>query len=811
MSSILSEKNVILAIDYVIKDTDKKFDECLIDRFVEFLMKQVETERQCVDILELIKPILDRLKSYAEHKSFVMLNLARAFKVFFSVIKGFGVMCQEEFNTLTPYLDSFWGAIDIILINQNLAALTVMLEAYQHLLKQELFFHWLLEKQINPPVGGIGNITHLLKACTTSCNNYHTRNKAEDCFERLIVSSTRFINVDHQQLTELRQTIKDLIMDNSISILKIELRLAKRKYSDSILHHQYEFYDSFVQQLDKSVVSQEASNILCELLAITSRSIELRKNILNRLKSKQNLESLVVFVSKIPSEDPKFEKLALTYVMYPVIASCLDKTKDQETIKFLIRELVAAPDEVAMVDKNIKSMKLSADKFVTKCLLQLTLIFERSYKSSYSISKRFHNLVMQGVISYLRTYSNSDKSFKNLMQCCIVLKRLMDSYQNLNENRILIFKCLEYVNSVMKEIQIDSNQQKNLMIELVKVLTSSQRCYLAKAGLTYEDSKNFKKSYLIDILNFVGRFEDHDILNEFAILFQESTEILSRFEDDEIYNYVSLVWEMYQSVKQTDHRELLGNLAVLLIDIDLEVPARILERKGLRRHHEIPIVVGEILNEYNVITPTVEIIVNKLIETTQIRDSSIPKSKLLVVKDSASCATMPALGYLTLLESTKLPMSVKPSIDMLVKGLCSIIKGDISEATRCDTAQLLAGFTMELVSNYDATSYLLDRLTKTRVFDTFYELVTQYNMFYVIIGSITTIQTAIIKHLGEEDIANLKTKHSSAIVDFYLSDLVKERAAFQQRLAQTNEVVPRSIVDDILGYELLSDGIQDCY
>lgn len=663
MNYRLCDLKVLQAIDCIVRDVDKKYDECLVDRFLEFIEFKasekggalVGTDSNFDDTLAL----MDRIKYFTDHKAFVMLNQARAFKAFYSVLKS-TELSDVRFSEILPHLDSLWHTLDMIIINDNLSALTVILSIFSHLTHSETGYHWLTSQTIDPPLRYSGSdlrdVTNLVEQFI-DCKNYHTKNKVETLFQDLICNSK---SIDCQQRAILAKLIQNLLLKGSMSMVHILNNIITTGYTDL---EQFDVANSLRNSFAVMLKQPRFINF-CRCIALTS---SLSSLYIEDMKKSNQLKGLIVYLSHFDDIN------SLVYLLYPLLFYCEGDETDS-----LKQELRIEPDDVAFIDKNINKT------VITLCLVQLKRV--KNYFNS--------RLVIDTLITYVKCHWNIVADYKDVMECCSVLLEMRDKLILTNEDSLHL---LEILHSTLSDIKL-SEQTKPVFMKLLKILQFSHFQY----SISEDSDCDEFTSKTIDL---AYRTTDHEILDEFVQFFKMNP-IACKSGNTE--RYVDLVWShIYLNSKDTEHRELLGNLAHLLVSIDLETDSSTLEAHGIRHHHDIPIILGDLLVNRFAIIPTVELIIESLnFEEFQFDQVSLTH---------------------------------------LAEGLYITVKGEASEETRLEAFRILRIINEHIISSYSCES--LETLEK------------------------------------------------------YIDTVEKK----------DNKMELHSMVEDILNYDLLSDGILDCY
>lgn len=777
---LTDHSRLLSAIDHVIKDTDKKFDECLIEHFMGYLSTE-EYDTHAV---------IDRVKSYMEHKAFLMLNQARALKILQSTLQNY--ICRErdiEFDLTRPHLEAMWNILDVLVLNKDLSAMTVFLSICTGLIKSDTGYSWLMSQRVEPPirlmVHEIADITSLLSYYIKTCNNYHTKNKAERLLKNIMLSPKQA----SQPPTTLLKLIEDLIKSCSMSMISILIDIAKNRPEiaeelfprANVADLVQQTFVALLRRPDStSEVYGKTFNQLSLCLSFINPPMSWR-TIVERLESKKRIESIIIFLCNSKTFDEQKENLMLAFCLYPVLESC--KTED---VKPLIERLHIDRLHSELLDQN-KSHRL-----LTFCLSQIRQLAERKESRP---SEFTYILIFDILILFITNHFNDPKQYKNVMEACSILICLEALFYKDHHLK----KIINQVHKMISCMTQHDEQTKPIVLELMKVLRAAQ------SSLRYGS----KLETIDKTMDLAFQFKDHDILNEFALFFV--TEYLPLNQDDKGSKSIKLVWDhMYLEAKDTDHRELLGNLATLLINIDLEAYNSALDLVGIRRHHDIPSIIGDLLIEKAAVVPTVE----RIIETLDMLGD--PESNV-----NGAIST----GYVSRLDSPTLSRSVKKCLDRLVGGLCATIKGESSEETRMKTFKIINNLIFDMPLNETDDWVITERLTNNGILETIFD-VSQGSMypprlrrravfrlaFLRTFLKISVMEKTLLNNHSDE-IDEVRRNKISKLVKFYegtgylLWDLKDENP----EEVEVYSFSLSSLVDDILNYELISDGIVDCY
>lgn len=791
----LNDAKVLQAIECIIKDTDRKYDECLVERFLDFLKETPDD-----GWLKATESILDRIKSYMDHKAFVMLNQARTYKIIHSILetKNF-YLDQTEMNMLEPCLNSLWDTLDIVILNRNSGAMTVMLAIFNLLVIPAPGFRWIIDKKIEPPIRlanevEISDLISLLRYYLENNNNYHTMNQAERLFEALTLSSQlKDLPLSHPLVISTRQLIKDLTLKGSSSMVKILINFMASatdshiKVDVDFLLERYSIrevaHESFMKLIEQPALNDTLLKNLCKCLALSHSS---RNQIhIDKLSSRNKLDSIIIYLSHSFITDTEFDHQLLTYTLYPLLANC----DDDEDIQVLIGKLMASRDDRIFIDRNTNS------RIVTLCLTELYEIL--SYKShilnwnefdrrDHHVHPKILTLIIDTLINFIRRNYKSTKEHKNIMECCKVLEGLRHVYRRYGEK--IVAHTLTSIHSIIEAMEFNQDS-KPILLKLINVMSLTQSEH-------YELPETSRLCCcLAKSVDLALKFDDHDIMDEFVSLFIKSN-VVKLYERSlpNLRKYVQLIWKhMSLGARDTEHRELFGNLAPLLVEIDLLVDSSTLEFHGIKRYHDIPMLLGDILTEKATFLPTVE--------------------KIVWCLDDYS-------------KELRYNGGVRDCLDHVALGLCATVKGEAEDNTRLVALKILNEYLVEIMTEINNSTHILRRLVSSGIMETLYEVVTgsMYTLWWYeeANSKIPMIKERLIKldapddkiikfltrDLDEADIEMYQMRLSKAklIAKFYLSTTEYTRMP-EEEMCEKLEL--SSLVDMIVDYK--ESEIPDCY
>jgi len=818
MSYKPDDKKVLMAIDRIIKDIDKKYDECLVDHFLTFIEEELDMYCYGDVRTKALLTLFDRLKSFMDHPAFVMLNQARALKVFDRTLTRVFTL---ELNLFIPHLESLWKILGTIIVNQNSAAMAVMFSTLQQLVESNTGFYWLIDKKIEPPViiqgNKVSDITSLLQFYIKTSTNYHTKNKAEKLFEALTVNAfMQEFSPTHPLVLSIKSAIRDITLVDTASMAHMlsnmtkDTRINRKQFLD-----RYDIPEIMQESLTR-YIERPSSDLrkylaLCKCLALTNSSDNFIK-IFEKLKSYGKLEGIIVYLCRSNCKERELHQLLPTCLLYPLLTKCYN-----DDSQVLINKLIATREERDFIERNM------SDKLITICLVSLRQMMRRkkncdSYENNYNFPHRALMLTFNTLTNYIKCHHDA-KNFKNVMECCSILKTLCISDAI---DRDALNGSIEGLYCVLESIEIDTEQAKSIIMEVIRVLRAAQLKYTMMIFSEAADKSLLSWNRTVEL---AFKFDDHDILNEFVLSLTNSLSINGLnfpHARSSISRYLDLIWNhIYQNAKNTDHRELLGNLAHLLIEIDIDAEPRVFEEINIHRHHEIPMLLGDILIHKSPVLPTVERVVDAI------------HARYLTSYSAELSASRLTVGYVSRLDSPTLPSSVKDNLDHLALGLCITIRGEASESHRHDCLTTINALIREMITNSDDSEYLLKRLVRTGILETLYDIITgtmySRSWYETAKSRIGLITTGVLSSLAKADelIVNLimssehfaigtisqeqRLARAKSIAEFYTLKTEYKREVEASWVQTSDKMELSSMVDDILNYELISDGISDCY
>lgn len=742
-------EEVLDAIDRIIKDVDRKYDECLVEHFIESF------DISCPELECRGPEILKRLQFYFEHKSFLMLNQTRAFKILKSILpKSSNLINAQELEKVIPLLDSFWKTLDTIVLNNNSSAMAIVFD----LLKQvttlnEQGFSWTLEREITPPIRlsiPIEDVSSLIKYYIIKCNNYHIKNKAQKLLISIITQ-----NSHHSAMDKFIRLAQELILECS----SMGLAIAD---SGSQLDPQYKIWEtiekSFLINIDKTDVD---INPLCKHLAKTNLSHEV---VMDGLRSKKKLNGIIYYVTRAPQKTCQFEKELFLYVLYPLLA----KFDDEET-RHLVNKLMATSGEKDFVKSNMNC------KTQTLCLVQLKNIVSEhlDFIWNWHDPMGTPNTIVVTLLNHIRcnySLNCTGTQVKTMSECCDILSIILEISNSFAESIISRI----YMTTYKFLIDIDyNNLTKPIAIKLLKLMLLANKTYVKILSTTRLDKID---DIFLKTVELAYKFQDSELLNEFTLFFGNA---FSSFTEELVQeSYVRLVFDhIYHHTKDTEHRELLGNLAGIFIAIDLEAEDATLSKLNIKRYHDVPIIISDIIEQNSAIPTTIEKIISNI-------------------------CTMKSRSYIE-------QFSCPEVREKFSKALTLVIRSDSSETIRLQTFILISHLIDVLIQENSEAEKVLDKLLSTNILKTLYQVSTgdmySPNLLKAARKGIDCIKEKVIFKLD-----NLtEIVMDKDLVNFYTSHEEYCEEKFTQAQCLWVDEIKSSYVKDILSES--GKGISECY
>lgn len=494
---------LLTAIDKIIRDPDKKYDECMIEQF----LKTVTNELQKLDIGTWniqAKTILQKLQSFVEDEAFVMTNQARVYKTYLSVFRS-TVMTEDSMAALEDFLQGFWSSLGTVIINHDLAAITAVLMTIIELVKSESSHSWLISREFQPRISvttrrknyKIQDIVSLAEFYLESSENYHTKNKAELLLKNLLRTAIeRKLNRDHQHFKNLQQVTIKLINDKSVSVLHILINLFSKPVAGTTSRAMLDSF-SLVQPLEKrfqesSSDSRENLSTICRLLGLITEDDNL-DTVMKQLKQQGQIDAIIAFLIESPCGTRNL--FLQSYLLGPLA---------------LRLESVGKPDIETLV-KELETIKnCICDKTITTCLVQLGRTIDQ--KPEF-LGGRTFALTLEVLLEYTRSFSNSTREFRNVMLCCSNLNKLLALDERISPDNIRSTQSSS--NETLQKVDIHDESLKPVALALIRILSDTQR------KLVSLDKDASQGEWINQIVDLASNCKDAEIKEELDSLLQE--------------------------------------------------------------------------------------------------------------------------------------------------------------------------------------------------------------------------------------------------------------------------------------------------
>lgn len=791
------------AVRCLVKDNENKFDDCLVDHFFKSISK-------CREAFMSTCNIIADLYALPEFKD---ANQARIFKFHQSILcYKSDSSCFKEQNNV------FWKRLPMIMENNNPSVVSAALSLLNYIAHDAYGYLWLMDKKFNRPLKlSIGSAANQHSLSNNNCEqieiedaasiarfymeaskNYHIQNQAKNLLVVIMKRSCKSrISPLHRLVVSAKRVIEELMASRSATIFHAMYEILDEVNLHSALNERYNVQALLRRCFDESIENDCSRDIIsiCKCLAMITSPREANYPI-DKLKQASNLEAILAYVSHL--NDDLLNQSLLIYIIYPILTNC-----DSEDAQVLIPKLFITREERNFIDRSMK------DKFVTTCIGYLKKVLKKKAQRITFFSGISHKRLIYflNVISeYVKCNYASYKSYKNILECCSILKEVRHLLKRKCES-IWLFQLVASCHTIIEQTNIDNCQNKAVLMEMIQVVSSAQY----GTSLLKIDKVDENMTRTVEL---AFKFDDHDVWNEFAEFFIKNS-FNFKLESDKVQRYVELIWNhMCMNSRDTDNRDLLGNITRLLVPIDLDVEASILTKVGIRRHHDIPMLLGDLLINCSTVHSIVEDIIACLHST------SGPSS------NHSTRSSDYHINYLCFLNSSTLPKSVRKCLDNVIKGLCMTVKGESAATTRRYALEEVNKLIEEFLINSDDAMYLIERLVKTEILETLYEVITG-TMYSDSLHSIASFQIPVIKKniikkldrkRRSEIIVSLITKdnpdqrkleRAQEVANFYISDEGYPRVLRSGNQNDTLSVY--SFLEDILNQQGISKGISECY
>lgn len=412
------------AVECLVRDSDKKYDEVLVDRFADLIKLELSTHAG--DWLQTCMPLVETLQHLIQDRAFVMFDQARAFKLLRAIVDS-KWMNRQEFEGLQPLLDSFWASVPNVMVNNNLPAATVMLQILKGLWKTRFAHDWLLARQIKPQLEinhqKVKDLAGIAKFYLKSGNNYHTKNRAEELFQELLsVSYMMNLPIEHPLVDSLLKTVRELLLDGSDTIVTVIMKVLS-KLNAKIICTNYGISD-MIQESFEATVKKPKCNfiILCKCLALSGRRKFLTHNI-KLLKENHRVEALIVYLISRPHywDHCDLNEFVETYLMYPILSTCSDSDSKEITSRLKLNL-----SETQQIDK------CNHPRLTLHCLIHLNQLLQNKKLIQSQLKPSSLPILMKMLTSFVKTHIDSIKHYKSMFESLSTLRSLLEHYEEEN-------------------------------------------------------------------------------------------------------------------------------------------------------------------------------------------------------------------------------------------------------------------------------------------------------------------------------------------------------------------------------------------
>lgn len=533
---------LLAAIDKIIKDPEKKYDECLVEQFLKLISDELQKLSRD-DWIRQARTILQKLQSFVNDEAFVMMNQTRVYKTYLSVFRS-NVMNEDSFSNLADHLESFWLSLGSVIINHDLAAVTAVLMTLGELVESVQVYNWMVTKKLSPSISvlvkgrtfEIGDIITMAEFYVETSENYHTRNKAELLLKLLIENAIgKHLDPSHQHFKNLKHLVIKLIQEHSSSILHILIALLENNPSSDTSKALLERFDVstllYERLIESSGSLREGLCTICSLLGMINDQSRF-DTVLDHLKKKGQIEAIVAFLTESPGEISK--SLLQSFLIGPLILRCADTRLDIES-ETLVHQLDSIKEHLN-------------DKTVTTCLVRLGRIIE--HKPTY-FTESSTALTIRIILSYVDNFSDTPREFKNVMLCCSNLRKLLDC-----DNKLFQDSLQSVISTALKTLQkVDLHDEnlKPIVLSLIRLLSHAQRKIVSVNETTGH------VSWVDDAAQLAANCTDSDVQDEFNLVLREFHEDYCPKPDDNI-DSVHLEGELIQEEYRADIKPSLDDI-----------------------------------------------------------------------------------------------------------------------------------------------------------------------------------------------------------------------------------------------------------
>jgi hypothetical protein len=808
-SKHIPKSRVAEAIALVARDTHGRYDECFVERLLEsssaYLRSNTTAEEKLVQLYE----------TYGSGE----LNTTRLLKFHKSVVEANSPTPSPPRQLTIIFLD----LLPSILTNNNLSEVSAALALLLALAYDDAAFNDLEIKRFTPfnlksstcrsnssdNSFQVTNILAIARYFMLARKNYHIEENAKYLFISIVMKLS-----DHPGpstlVDELKQMIEELLMVvKTPMVYLVMFELCEIAPENCLMTDLFQFLKRLLRRaFDQSLEEKSCQSLLGLSRCLAKARVSVTET-MEKLKQANNLESIIMYVTNMNV----FNTPSLFYfIMYPILLKC-----DSEDAQVLVSKLFVTRDEKYFIEKNLK------DKFVQQCLtyLRLSAIQEPPFvhvTHVIPIPAVKLNYVLDVVLEYLKCNYHHPRAYKNLLECCSIIMAGLSSFKK----SIWLFNLIDAIFYLIDKTDLDiTPNQRPIFLELLQLLAKSHH----KSTVFRSTNKliRINKNWFHTV-NLALQYTDPEVLCEFANFFHLTTcDLMS--EDSQYEQFVRLIWgHMLPIAKSGEHHELLGVLAAILIRIDLDAPKSALDALDLRRHRDIPKLVSEILINFSSVYTVAERIIKCLVSVEAKEPSQSQDS------DGRQWAKT-KVGYLEWLDSEKLPRSVRVFLDHLVRGVCTVIKGECDEEIKAKALMEINSFIKTLLINDDSPDRLLKRLIRTGILDMLYVVSTgslyPYRLQLIANDELPRIRKHVLEKLGAKEQVALKISNvlieeiddgselqerARRMADFLTSKIEykKMKREFDKE-PNLDKLGLLSYLNDILDYPRIDWGPSECY
>lgn len=798
---------IFKAFHNIFHDTEPKFDACLIERFLESVKDKFCASPISEKKFELdIKPLLDNILDHMKHEDYSTLNRPRIFEAI-EILSRDMIRTKDSLEKMIPYLNQLWSSISIVIQKTDQVSMRFILTMFESMLGNEEYFHWLVKQRIEDlEVREVQDLPTLARYVIETTNNYHTKSKSIVLMETLLLKGVDYkLEDNHPTMIVLKHIINEMVKKNNQSIHGIIRHVVNENSDDDI----YEIKKILSTNWQKLVMTNDNIVGLCKTLG--SFDVELDSNeLIKKFRDLDKLEEIMVFIA---SGGVKNVNLLMNSFLGPIVLSCCHNLRESnQEINNVLAKLHMSEDERAYLNKNVQELKFQ-NKILKPCFVHLTKLFEdeniQVCLEEQTDIALFVKVTIESLTLFVESNLGSNRN-QYLHLALAALEKSMRMYTS-GDYKELCESILMSPFHTLSLLKGHTNCHRPTVFYLLRIIIDNYaRIHRKKLQSTMQ-----LESYFMKIVDLAYDFEDAEVLNEIALLFVTTPFEFTDYSQEQVKIYVILIWEhMYQKAKNTTHREFLGCVAQLLLMIDLEAPVSILDECNLRRHHEIPNLVGEILREYAPVVSTISRILECLVGTSVSQDNT---------------SNDEFINYVQYIDSPNLPSTVKPNLDNLLYGITVAMHSEIEEVNLEKCIKLICGSVTDMLLNYSDPYYLLKRLIRTDILDTLYDCCTnkEYGSAFLYekaLSKIQPIQLAITKRLeNPQETIRTSFKKQTTIDDDRIEKLVsfytEECCELTKLDSQINFSVEEPLVkdnnyqealDEIMQYEDIHVSL-DCY